>query len=65
VRVPKWVSPEEAELWIAEGLGRKLSKKLVLEALADGLSIEEVSFEETRDEVWNEVKRKYEKMGLI
>ncbi|WP_456420473.1 hypothetical protein [Thermococcus sp.] len=65
VKVPEWVSEQEAELWIAEGLGRTISKRLILEALAKGIPVDEKAFEETREEVWTEVKRKYIKMGLI
>lgn len=65
VKVPDWVTPEEAELWIAEGLGRRISRKIILEALAEGVPIDEKSFEKTREEVWIEIKRKYIEMGLI
>ncbi|AHL22522.1 MULTISPECIES: hypothetical protein [Thermococcus] len=65
VKVPEWVSEQEAELWIAEGLGKKISRKIVLEALAEGIPLDKKFFEETREEVWAEVKHKYIKMGLI
>ncbi|MFA4647540.1 hypothetical protein P8X24_09885 [Pyrococcus kukulkanii] len=65
VKVPDWVSEQEAQLWIAEGLGRKISRRIVLEALAKGIPLDEKPFEETREEVWSEIKRKYIEMGLI
>lgn len=65
LKVPEWVSPEEAELWIAEGIGKKISRMLILEALSEGLQLEENEFEKTREEVWSEIKRKYIEMGLI
>ncbi|ASJ12367.1 hypothetical protein A3L14_05435 [Thermococcus thioreducens] len=65
VEVPDWVTPEEAKLWIAEGLGRKISRRIILEALAEDIPLDEKSFENTREEVWSEIKRKYLEMGLI
>jgi len=65
LKVPEWVSPEEAELWIAEGIGRKLSRMIILEGLSDELGLDEKEFEKTREEVWAKIKQKYREMGLI
>ena len=68
VEIPEGIDEEKIKFWIAEGMGRELFKKIVLDALKSGieLNFEEAlkKFEETREEAWKEIKERYIE-GLI
>ncbi len=69
IKVPKDVSEKDVVRWVAEGLSRRLAKKLVLRYLEGGvdLDLERAlrEFEETRSEVWRELEEEYRKKGLL
>lgn len=69
VEIPEGIDEEKIKFWIAEGMGRELFKKIVLDALKSGieLNFEEAlkKFEETREEAWKEIKERYIEKGLI
>ena len=69
IRVPEWVSEEDVKHWIAEGLSRKLAKKIILKLLEEGtnINLEQAlqEFEETRREVWKEIEKEYKERGLL
>ena len=39
IEVPKWIDEEEVRFWIAECIGRKMVRKLVLEALSENVDL--------------------------
>ena len=55
--------------WAAEGLSRRIAKKLILRYLEGGMNLDLESalkeFEETRSEVWKELKEEYRRKGLL
>ena len=55
VKVPADVSEEDVVRWVAEGLSRRLAKRLILSYLKDGMDLDLEKalreFEETRSEV--------------
>jgi len=69
IKVPEGVSEEDVVRWIAEGLSRKLAKKLILRYLEGGMDLDLEralrEFEETRNEVWKELEEEYRKKGLL
>ncbi len=69
IRVPKDVSEKDVIRWIAEGLSRRIAKKLVLRYLEGGMDLDLEralrEFEETRSEVWKELEEKYKRKGLL
>jgi len=69
VKVPADVSEEEAVRWVAEGLSRRIAKRLVLRYLKGGmvLDLEKAlrEFEETRSEVWRRLEEEYRRRGLL
>ncbi len=69
VVVPDEVRESEVTRWIAEGLSRKMFRRLVIESLSEGIEIDLdralEEFERTRDEVWKRIEREYKEKGLI
>jgi len=69
IKVPEDVSEDDIVRWVAEGLARKMAKKLILKSLEKGLSVDLDEairkFEETRDEAWKEVEKEYKRKGLL
>ena len=69
VVVPDEVRESEIARWVAEGLSRKIFRKIIVEFLSEGVEInferalEE--FERTRDEVWKKIEKEYRERGLI
>ncbi|BAF34735.1 hypothetical protein APE_0472a [Aeropyrum pernix K1] len=67
--VPDEVKESDVAQWVAEGLSKRLLRKLVVESLSEGIDVnlekalEE--FEKTRDEVWRKVEKEYREKGLI
>jgi len=63
------VKESEIARWVAEGLSRKIFRKIIVEFLSEGVEInferalEE--FERTRDEVWKKIEKEYRERGLI
>ena len=55
IEVPDWVGEEEVRLWVVEGIGRKMAKKIILDALAEGLELTEEEkklFDIARERAW-------------
>ena len=69
IEIPEGVDEEKIKFWIAEGMGKEFFKKIVLNVLKSGIELdfEEAikKFEETREEAWKEIRKKYSKKGLI
>ena len=69
IRVPKDVSERDVVRWVAEGLSRRIAKKLVLKYLEGGIDLDLEralrEFEETRNEVWKELEEEYRRKGLL
>ncbi len=68
VNVPHWVSEEEVRLWVAEGIGRKMAKKIILDALAEGLELTEEEkrlFDIARERAWRKTLERYRREGLV
>ncbi len=69
IRVPKDVSERDVVRWVAEGLSRRIAKKLVLRYLEGGIDLDLEralrEFEETRNEVWKELEEEYRRKGLL
>ena len=69
IKVSEGVSGEDIMRWVAEGLSRRIAKKLVLRYLEGGvdLDLERAlsEFEETRNEVWKELEEEYKRKGLL
>jgi len=69
IKVPKDVSERDVARWVAEGLSRRIAKKLVLRYLEGGMDLDLESalreFEETRSEVWKELEEEYRRKGLL
>ena len=69
IKVPKDVSERDVIRWVAEGLSRRIAKKLILRYLEGGMNLDLESalkeFEETRSKVWKELKEEYKKKGLL
>jgi len=68
VVVPEWVSEEEVRLWIVEGMGRKLVRRLVLEGLSEEFPLSEREielFEEARERAWRKILKMYAEKGVI
>ena len=67
--VPDEVKDPEVARWIAEGLSRRVFRKLVIESLSEGIEVdlEKVleEFERTRDKVWRKIEKEYREKGLI
>lgn len=67
--VPDEVKESEVAQWVAEGLSRRLLRKLVIESLSEGMKVDLEraleEFERTRDEVWRRVEKEYREKGLI
>ena len=55
--------------WVAEGLSRRLAKRLILSYLKDGMDLDLEKglrgFEETRSEVWKRFEEEYMRKGLL
>lgn len=69
VKVPEDATEDDVVRWVAEGLARKMAKKLALKYLEEGVSIDlekaTKEFEETRDEAWKEIEGEYKKKDLL
>ena len=68
IKVPDWVSEEEVRLWIVEGIGRKMARKIVLKELAKELELTEEErrlFEEARERAWRKILEKYRERKLV
>ncbi len=69
IKVPEDVSERDVIRWVAEGLSRRLAKKLVLSYLEEGVDIDLEKalkeFEETRNEVWRSLEKEYRKKALL
>jgi len=69
IRVPKDISERDVVRWVAEGLSRRLVKKLILKYLEGGMDLDLEralrEFEETRNEVWKELEEEYRRKGLL
>jgi len=69
IRVPKDVSERDVVRWVAEGLSRRVAKKLVIRYLEGGIDLDLEralrEFEETRNEVWKELEEEYRRKGLL
>lgn len=69
VVVPDDVEESEVARWIAEGLSRKILRRLVLESLSKGMELDLESalmeFEKTRDETWKKIEQEYKERDLI
>lgn len=69
VKVPEDVTEDDVVRWVAEGLARKMAKKLALKYLEGGVSIDlekaAKEFEETRDEAWKEIEEEYKKKDIL
>ena len=69
IGVPKDVSERDVVRWVAEGLSRRIAKKLVLKYLEGGIDLDLEralrEFEETRNEVWKELEEEYRRKGLL
>ncbi|MCD6114628.1 MAG: hypothetical protein J7J78_04955 [Thermoprotei archaeon] len=69
IRVPKDVSERDVIRWVAEGLSRRVAKKLVIRYLEGGIDLDLEralrEFEETRNEVWKELEEEYRRKGLL
>ena len=67
--VPDEVRESEVLQWVAEGLSKRLLRKLVIETLSEGLEVDLEraleEFERTRDDVWKKVEEEYREKGLI
>ena len=67
--VPDEVKEPEVARWVAEGLSRRVFRKLVIESLSEGIEVDLEraleEFERTRDEVWKKIEKEYRKKGLI
>ncbi|GEM_PF-1216700 len=69
IKIPEDISEGDVVRWVAEGLSRRLTKKLVLRYLEDGIDLDLEKalreFEETRSEVWKRLEEEYKKKELI
>ena len=68
IEVPKWIDEEEIKFWIAEFIGRKMVKKLVLEALSEKADLtkeEKKLFEKARKLAWKDIQELYKRKGII
>ncbi len=69
VVVPDEVKESEIARWVAEGLSRKIFRKIIAESLSEGAEIDFEraleEFEKTRDEVWKRIEKEYREKGLI
>ncbi len=67
IEVPDWVGEEEVRLWVAEGIGRKLARKMVLLELSEELELteEERLFEGAREKAWEKVLERYRVEGIV
>ncbi len=67
--VPDEVKEPEVVRWVAEGLSRRVFRKLVVESLSEGIEVDLEraleEFERTRNEVWRKIEKEYRKKGLI
>jgi len=67
--IPDEVNETEVARWIAEGLSRKVLRKLLVESLSEGINVDLEKalkeFEKTRDEVWRRIEKEYREKGLI
>ncbi|AIY90197.1 hypothetical protein GACE_1155 [Geoglobus acetivorans] len=69
IEIPESVDEKKLTFWIAEGMGRELFRKLAMDALKSGMSLDLEKalreFDTTRSEVWSELKMRYGEEGLI
>jgi len=69
IKVPEGVSEEDVVRWVAEGLSRKLSKRIILKYLEKGIDVDLEKalreFEETRSEVWKRLEEEYRRKELL
>ncbi|MCD6563130.1 MAG: hypothetical protein J7K23_04335 [Thermoproteales archaeon] len=68
IEVPEWVDEEEVRFWVAECVGRKMVKKLVLEALSDKVDLtreERELFDKAREFAWRDILEMYKRKGFI
>ncbi len=69
IKVPEDVSKGDVLRWVAEGLSRRFTKRLVLRYLESGVNLDLEKalreFEETRNEVWKELEEEYRRKGLL
>ena len=69
ITVPDEVKEAEVARWIAEGLSRKVFRKLLVESLSEGINVDLEKalneFERTRYEVWRRIEKEYRERGLI
>jgi len=68
IEVPKWIDEEEIRFWIAEFIGRKMVKKLILEALSEKADLtkeERKLFEKARKHAWKDIQELYKRKGII
>ncbi len=71
ITVPEEVEESEIARWVAEGLSRKVMRRLILESLSRGVDVgvdlERAlrEFERTRSEVWKRIEEEYREKGLI
>jgi len=69
IEVPEGIEEEKIKFWIAEGMSKELFKKIVLDVLKSGIKLDFEKaikkFEESREEAWKEIRKRYIKKGLI
>ncbi len=69
VEVPEGIDGNKVYTWIAEGMSREFFRKMVMEKLKEGIDLDLdralSEFEKTREDVWEEIKNRYLKKGLI
>ncbi len=68
IEVPDWVSEEEVRLWVAESIGRKLTRKIILEELSEELKLsdeEKRLFEKAREKAWKKTLERYREKGIV
>jgi len=69
IKVSEDVSEEDIVCWIAEGLSRRFTKRLILRYLESGMGLDLEKalreFEEARSEVWKELEGEYRRKGLL
>jgi len=69
IKVPEDVSKGDVLRWVAEGLSRRFTKRLILRYLESGMDLGPEKalreFEETRSEIWKKFEEEYGRKGLL